>query len=343
MKNHQLRKPRIDTTKRATSPRRRLVASLSASLLALVLLVPVQLKVRPPLLMAERFLPGAGWIEIALLAGYAALLARLLLNPARVARVRAISWTLFSLVFFGQLLLGLLVSKTFLMTGRLHLPVPGMVPAGVIYHGRLFMVLLFTSTVLLVGPAWCSYLCYLGSWDLLAAKRKRRRPKTLPDRGHWRWATLILVVATAAILRWIGLGWRWAGLLGGLFGLVGLAWILSWSPKQGMMTHCVWYCPLGLLAVLLGRLSPHRIRIDPATCTDCGACTFSCRYGALERKDIEARKPGSSCTLCGDCLASCPHGAIGYRFAGLKPALSHSIFVVTVAALQAVFLGLARI
>ena len=320
-----------------------IIVPLAAASLTLLLLVPVQLKVRPPMLMFERFLPGSGWAEVALLTLHAALLARLLLDPGKVARVRRVTWTLFSIVFFGQLVLGLLVSKTFLMTGRLHLPVPGAVPAGPIYHGRLFMVLLFSSTVLLVGPAWCSYLCYLGSWDLLASLRRKRRPRNVPGRGHWRWATLVLVMATAGILRWIGLDWRWAGILGGLFGLVGLGWILSWSPRQGIMTHCVWYCPLGLIAVVLGKLSPHRIRIDPDTCTDCGACTFSCRYGALEKTDIQARRPGNTCTLCGDCLASCPHGAIHYSFAGLRPALSQAIFVALIAALQATFLGLARI
>ncbi|HDJ22855.1 MAG TPA: 4Fe-4S binding protein [Candidatus Aminicenantes bacterium] len=63
----------------------------------------------------------------------------------------------------------------FLMTGKLHLPVPALILAGPIYRGTLsFMLILFLVTIVLVGPAWCSHLCYVGAWDDIACRRKRR-------------------------------------------------------------------------------------------------------------------------------------------------------------------------
>ena len=50
--------------------------------------------------------------------------------------------------------------------GEMHLPVPALILAGPLYRGEgFFMLFLFLSTVLIVGPAWCSWLCYVGAWD----------------------------------------------------------------------------------------------------------------------------------------------------------------------------------
>ena len=52
------------------------------------------------------------------------------------------------------------------MTGKLHLPVPMMILAGPIYRGHTsVMSILFLSTLILSGPAWCSHLCYFGAID----------------------------------------------------------------------------------------------------------------------------------------------------------------------------------
>ena len=134
----------------------------------------------PAILLADRFLPGAGWAEIFLLALYAALATRAMLDPARSAGWRLRIWLLFSLVFFSQLALGLLLDQRFLMTGDLHLPVPALIVAGPAYRGSgLFMPGLFLAAVLLAGSAWCSHLCYLGGWDSLAARGKSR-PGAVP-------------------------------------------------------------------------------------------------------------------------------------------------------------------
>ena len=118
--------------------------------------------------------------------------------------------------------------------------------------------------------------------------------------------------------------------------------MLVCSRRTGSMVHCTVYCPIGLLAGTLGKLSPFRLRILKDACTDCGACTLTCRYDALRPEDIRARRPGLSCTLCGDCLAACAGRFIEYRLPGLSAARARTVFLVLIVSLHAVFLGVAR-
>ena len=69
---------------------------------------------------------------------YGAFLAYKMSDPKNVARWRIISWSIFSIVFFSQLILGILLSDKFLMTGNLHLPVPALILAGPIYRGHAY-------------------------------------------------------------------------------------------------------------------------------------------------------------------------------------------------------------
>ena len=312
-------------------------------LLAAGLLIPIQLKVHPPILLAERFVPGLGWLEILLLSSYAGFIAGKMIDPAQSSRWRKRIWVLFSVVFFSQFIIGLAGIEKFLMTGTLHLPVPAMIVAGPVYRGaRFFMPILFGSTVLLSGAAWCSYLCYIGSWDAVAADRMKK-PQPMPRwRQPVRIGILAAVVGTAIILRIAGVPSALATGLGISFGVIGVGVILFWSRKKGAMTHCITYCPIGILADWFGKLSPFRVRIKEA-CTECQLCRLACRYDALNVGDIQKRRPGGSCTLCGDCLGSCKDGWIEYRFLGLNPNHARTMFVVLVVALHAVFLGVARI
>lgn len=315
----------------------------AAGALAFALLAAIQLKVARPMLLAERFLPGAGWVEAALLSAYAGWLAGTLVGARRTGPWRRRLWTLFSIVFFSQLALGLAGFERFLMTGKLHLPVPAMFVAGPLYRGEgLFMPILFLVTVLIVGPGWCSFLCYVGSWDFNASLSQRKAQ----DLPKWRHAARLgifaLVVATALALRALGAPGSLAAMFGLAFGLGGVAVMVLASRRLGSMAHCVIWCPIGLLATTLGRLSPFRLRIE-STCEGCNACGPSCRYDALQPIHISRRKVGLSCTLCGDCLSSCGRRSLTYGFPGLSASAARAAYFVLVASLHAVFLGVARI
>lgn len=309
----------------------------------LFLLIPVQLMVDNPMLLLERFLPGGGWIEIALIAIYGAVVAYHMQDPAKVQTWRRYTWLAFSVVFFSQLILGLFGYEKFLMTGNLHLPVPMMIVAGPIYRGHLsVMSILFVSTLVLSGPAWCSHLCYFGAIDSISSVRKTRR-SPIPNKWALKSTVLLLVIAGAIILRWMKIPVFTATLLAIGFGAVGLGLILLVSRKEGRMVHCTAFCPIGTIVNLTRFVNPFRLTIDQDSCTECMVCTTTCKYDALNQTDIAARKPGITCTLCGDCLSSCHAGSIQYRFPGLSTRRARNLYLLITISLHAATMALARI
>ncbi|MUM78419.1 4Fe-4S binding protein [Pseudodesulfovibrio sp. F-1] len=322
------------------------LARAAVFLLSVVALAMIRSKVPFPILLADRYFPAWGWLEIMALGIYAQWIAGLMLAPGGHGFVRPRIWALFSAVFFGQLALGLAGMESMLMTGSLHLPVPALIAAGPVFRGEgLFMPILFGVTVLLVGPAWCSHLCYIGAWDDAMSRRGPRPGPSASVRRlsvFGRGAALILVVATALALRAMGVPGATAVLMAAGFGLIGVGVMVLVSSRMGLMAHCTAYCPMGIVSNVLGRLSPWRMRIDRDCCA-CGACFSRCRYGALDTERVVSGAPSLSCTLCGDCVSSCPHGQIGYRFPGLSPDAARTVFIVLIVSLHAVFLGVARI
>ena len=316
---------------------------LGAFLIALGIMVPVQLNMDPAGLLLERFLPSGGWWELVGLAFYAGWLSDRLTDARQIRKLRPKLWLMFSAIFFTQLVLGVLGLDKLLMTGKLHLPVPALIAAGPLFRGGgLFMAILFTTSVVLVGPAWCSWLCYIGAWDDRFS-RSRRRPDRLPPwRNRMRVTVLLVVLGTAFLLGRLGVGTFTAGWLAASFGLVGVGLMVFWSRKRGHMTHCTAWCPMGWIATRLGKVSPWRLKITSA-CTDCGACTPACRYDALYPEDVRRRVPGEACTLCGDCLSNCPTGSIGINFPGLTPSRARVVFLAMVAAMHAAWIGVARL
>ena len=316
--------------------------SLYAFLLTALVLGFVQWRVDRPMMMAERLLPGAGWVEALVIGLYAGWMVEKMKDPGQSARWRRITWNLFTIVFFGQLAIDLLGREIFLMTGQLHLPVPMMILSGPIFRGSIsFMPILFLSTLLISGPAWCSQLCYFGALDNMAAVGKKKL-KPLAGKFRIKHVILLLIIALTLIFRFMGVSTLITTLLAGAFGVAGLAIIILVSRRKGKMVHCILWCPIGTVVNYLKYVSPFRMYIDDS-CTDCMACRRFCNYDALNKEDIENRKPGRTCTYCGDCPASCKTDSIKYGFLGLGPARARNAWIVLTISLHAVFLALARI
>src|SRR4030042_2374629 len=147
--------------------------STAAFFLTAAIVSTAGIKEPVPVLLFDRLIPGSGWVEILLLSSYAAWLTEIMIRARTTALIRARIWAAFSLVFFIQLLLGLAGAGIFFMTGKLHLPVPALIIAGPLYRGGgFFMPILFVSALLLIGPAWCSSLCYFCAWDNRACRVK---------------------------------------------------------------------------------------------------------------------------------------------------------------------------
>ncbi|WP_027720895.1 4Fe-4S binding protein [Maridesulfovibrio zosterae] len=317
----------------------------SIFLLTALLLEIARSKVNFPILMVDRFLPGWGRAEIFLLALYAAWIGDKMYTPQGAKNIRPRIWAFFSLIFFGQLVLGLAGVERFLMTGVLHLPVPALIVGGPVFRGSgFFMPILFTVSVLLVGPAWCSHLCYIGAWDDQCSRLSMKpSSKVFMRKLIWlRFVLFLLVVGAAWGMKYIGISGYTAIWFAVCFGLVGILVMVHFSMKMGMMVHCTAFCPLGILSNLLGKLSPWRMRIS-SSCCKCMKCSKTCRYDALSKLDIEAGRPGLSCTMCGDCISSCSSSSINYKLPFTSASLSRSIFLVIIISLHALFLGVARI
>jgi NAD-dependent dihydropyrimidine dehydrogenase PreA subunit len=316
---------------------------LGAFLFAAFLLTCVQVFMEPAGLLAERFLHSAGWLEGFWLALYAGWLSDRLQNPRQIRKLRPKVWLIFSIIFFTQLILGVAGLEKLLMTGKLHLPVPALIMAGPIYRGSgFFMAILFTASVLLVGPAWCSWLCYIGAWDDRLS-RAVKRPDHLPKwRNQMRVIILVVTVGVAFALGRLGVGAVTAGWLAAGFGLFGVGLMVFWSRRNGNMAHCTAYCPMGWVATRVGKVSPWRLKIS-SDCTDCGACTPACRYDALYPEDVLRRVPGEACTLCGDCLSNCPTSSLQYHMPGLSTHRARTVFLVMVTAMHAAWIGVARL
>lgn len=311
-------------------------------IITFTLLSFVQVKVDRPMILAERFFQGSGWIEIFFIAFYGAFIAWKMQDPANVPYYRKITWTLFSVVFFSQLVIGLSGSEKFLMTGKLHLPIPMMILGGPVYRGELsVMTILFLSTVVLTGPAWCSHFCYFGAFDNLAAQGK-------PSKGVLRHKTAIkstiifIVILVALLLRWMKVTALTSTLVAVAFGLIGIAMMILFSYRKNKMVHCSVYCPIGTIVNVTRHVNPFRMYIDKS-CTLCMKCTQFCKYDALDITHIKNGKPATGCTLCGDCLAGCHHDSIKYRFLGLKPETSRNLYLILTISLHATCLALARI
>ncbi|MBT4970590.1 MAG: 4Fe-4S binding protein [Bacteroidetes bacterium] len=265
-------------------------------------------------------------------------------DPEKTAVWRRRSWTLFSIVFFTQLILGTSGFDKFLMNPeKLHFPIPALIVGGPIYRGHIsFMPILFLSTIILSGPAWCSQLCYFGAIDNIVAAKGKPNRKSIPYRNVLKHTFLFFVVIVAILFRLFNVELNLISAAAALFGIAGFMIILIVSTDLNKMYHCTVYCPVGTLIRYAKYINPFRMYID-SNCTECMACTKTCYYDALSIKNIQNRIPDVTCTLCGDCITSCHTSSIKYKFLNLKPETARNLWLIITITIHSVFLGLARL
>lgn len=324
--------------------KRKIVGSIIVFLISFGLLSVVQIKVDNPMLLSERFQEGFGWVQIFIMSVFGSFLFVKMSNPNTTKKWRTLSWSVFSIVFFLQLVLGLTGFDNFLMTGKLHFPIPAVIPGGAIYRLEFgFMPILFTATVLLTGPAWCSQLCYFGALDNLVASIKKQKQKSRKQKLMLlKNIALAVFISSVVILRFLDLPINAIIIIASSFGIIGVILILVFSSRKGKMTHCIHYCPLGTIVNYSRYINPFRMYIDD-NCTECMKCTSSCKYESLEKENILKRKPGFTCTMCGDCITSCSTNSIKYKFFNLSPKFSRQLYLIITVSVYIVFLNVARI
>jgi len=317
---------------------------ITTALLCVVNYVP-----KISLLLGERLFRGGGLVQIGIISIYSGLLSYKMQNRKERSIWRMRSWLLFTIVFYSQLILGITIDSLFLLSGKLHLPIPAIILAGPIYRfSSWFMIILFFSTILLTGPAWCSQLCYFGAVDGYRARKiKGKKRAQLPqsiykNRSIIKLGFLIIIVVVALILRLFTAGSGLATLIGIFAGVLGLFFIVVFSTKWSVMANCTLYCPIGTIVNKLKYISPFRFKIGNS-CVKCNACIEACSYMALTKEGIAQNKIGATCTYCGDCISSCAHNSFEYHFLGLSPVAAEKLWVVLTVILHSVFLAVARI
>ena len=317
-------------------------------LLVFVLLIPVQIMPVKALMLFERLFNGGGWLQIAIVSFYAAILMYNMQFRERRAKWRERSWLFFACFFYFQLILGISADSLFLLSGKLHLPIPAIIIAGPIFRfSSWFMIILFFSTIILSGPAWCSHLCYFGGFDSISS-HKRTNNKIGPfSVGKKRklitkFLVLLILISTALVLRIMNGANNIATLLAVLFGLIGIGIVLIASRKSGTMIHCTLYCPMGTIVNYAKYISPFRFEIN-SNCTACNRCISNCKYMALSKESIKEGKIERTCTYCGDCLTSCKHNALQYRFLRLSPQAAERLWLILTITIHAVFIAVARV
>jgi len=243
-----------------------------------------------------------------------------MLDPDLSARYRPVLWALFSAVFFMQLLLGLAGLEKFLMTGKLTSPYRPSSSRGPSTVSAAFSCpySFFPRSSWRPGMVQPSLLHRVLGRPLSRLSRGTMKPLPAWTRKA-RVAILIAAVAVPLALRLFDIIPHIALVIASLFGIGGVMVMLLVSRKRGIMSHCTAWCPVGLAAVTLGKISPWRLTIGSG-CNQCMLCTRTCRYGALSKDDLLKGKPGRNCTLCGDCVPSCKNSHIAYGFAGVHPA-----------------------
>jgi ferredoxin-type protein NapF len=102
----------------------------------------------------------------------------------------------------------------------------------------------------------------------------------------------------------------WHAVLIPVFSLIMVVWL---SFAYGRL-YCNTICPVGTVLGLLSKVSLFRIRMDAATCTRCGKCSFACKSTCIDVKTLEVDH--SRCVACCNCLSVCPNDSIKYHLPG---------------------------
>ncbi len=103
---------------------------------------------------------------------------------------------------------------------------------------------------------------------------------------------------------------------------------------------CRFLCPYGAWLGVLGFLAPARISRDQAKCTGCRACTRACPSRLQPHLTTTMKSP--SCTLCTSCSHSCPTSAIAVRIVPSSHRIvgSHATWAMGISIVALFFVGI---
>ena len=99
----------------------------------------------------------------------------------------------------------------------------------------------------------------------------------------------------------------WASFAFSMFVLLTIAVAVFMSGR----IFCNTLCPAGALLSLVSKYSLFKIKIDKATCNNCGLCEKECKAQCIDSKNKEV--DASRCVGCFNCLSACTKGGVKYQ------------------------------
>lgn len=176
-------------------------------------------------------------------------------------------------------------------------------------------VVLFITII--AGPVFCGWICPLGSiqdWIRSLSIKLKIKRLTVPKRlntvlSFLRFGILFFVIYVTTkslsllfmrIDPYYALTHFWTGEVFPLSLLIlALTLITSFFIDR---PWCRWFCPLGAVLSVLGKISIFKIKKPSSKCISCGLCNKACPVGLFpEKNDIDIR-----CIRCGLCTPACP-------------------------------------
>jgi ferredoxin-type protein NapH len=206
-----------------------------------------------------------------------------------------------------------------------------------IVNGSLIVFGLMFLSALLVGRAWCGWVCPAGGLQE-AAFAINNGPFKTGKRDWIKWFIWVPWVGIVVAVAISGGGYRrvdfyhltergvsvtepmqyitYLTVVGVFFGLAILA-----GRRAGCHTIC-WMAPFMIIGRKLRNLAPWpslRLAAQASACRDCLKCTSNCPmsldvHGMVQRERMEH----SECILCGTCVDNCSQDAIRFAFSAGK-------------------------
>ena len=312
---------------------------LSSFILVVLIFPSLVLKEEPVLFLAK----NAWALAIAAIA-------YLIFSSGKISKFRAILFIIMAWAFLFQFKFK---APQFQETPYCHIAIVGtflsfmhsqyLSLAGGRWHifGVLSLGFLWLVVTLILGQAWCSWVCFYGGFDdgfsgiLKKPLLKFKLPNKLRDFPIAFTIFIILVSFTAAIpvyciwvcplkatTKFFDSDILIRYLQTAIFLFVALFFLVILPLVIKKRTFCSFLCPFGAFISIFGQINPFRISIDVNKCIKCKACIEKCPMFAINEESLNQNKILNYCNRCGKCIDICPTQAINITLRGKDIKLS---------------------
>jgi len=203
-------------------------------------------------------------------------------------------------------------------------------------HSMAVMIGLWLALSLVVGKAWCSYVCFFGGIEegFAAVARRPKLRRLDPRLRLFPWAMLLfIVILSAALFEPVYCTWfcpfktvtEYAAVRSvetaiqmGIFITLFAALVIVLPLLTKKRTQCAFFCPFGAFQSLFNKINLFEIRFDREKCVDCTLCRSVCPTVALSAESIREGKTLLNCMKCGACVDSCKKSAAVWHLKGTR-------------------------